>query len=174
MGHDQVHPLPLALLIYADLTAAISILLVLNWLFSWTHHLPHFSVDFCMSAMWFIAFALLVKYMGATSCAAKPFDWSRIAKGGLCNQFKTCAALSFFWWLSSGIGRFLDGVVGLEVVSTEAVHNLDIDVKNAVRKLLLERNKIVRFTMAHLSWDEVVSSHTRLVSRTIEISLLES
>lgn len=116
-GRDQVDPLPLAVLIYAELTAAISILLALNWLFSGTHHLQHFSIDFCMSVMWFIAFALLVKYMGATSCATKPFDWSGIAKGGLCNQFKTCAALGFLvailwivdslmgWWVGGGQNR---------------------------------------------------------------------
>ena len=112
-GRDQVDPSPLALLIYAELTAGISILLALNWLFSLKHHLQHFSVDFCMSVMWFIVFGLFIKYMGATSCATKPVDWSRIVSGGLCNQFKTCEAFTFLaaiiWIVDALMGFWVGG-----------------------------------------------------------------
>jgi hypothetical protein len=94
-GRGQVGTLQLALLIYAESAAVISILLALNWLFYLTHDLQHFLADFCVSTLWFIAFGLFIKYMGATSCATKPFDWSGIISGGLCNQFKTCEAFSF-------------------------------------------------------------------------------
>jgi hypothetical protein len=118
-GRGQVDTLPLALLIYAESAAAISILLALNWLFYLTHHLQHFLADFCVSTLWFIAFGLFTKYMGATSCATKPFDWSGIISGGLYNHFKTCEAFSFLagfiwivdafrgYWMSSGQNRSL-------------------------------------------------------------------
>jgi hypothetical protein len=99
-GRDQVDPLPLAVLIYAELTAAISILLALNWLFSWTHHLQHFSIDFCMSAMWFIAFALLVTWV----LPLAPPNHSTGAESPkvVCVTNSKRAQHSVFWWLSSG------------------------------------------------------------------------
>jgi hypothetical protein len=63
-GRDQVGTLPLALLIYAKSAAGISIPLAHNWLFYIIHHTQHFLADFCVSALWFTAFGLFIKYMG--------------------------------------------------------------------------------------------------------------
>ena len=142
-GRDQVDPLPLALLIYAELTAGISILLALNWVFSLTHHLQNFSVDFCMSVLWFIRFRTFHQIHGCCQLRRKTFDWSGIVYVTSSKRAKH----SVSWQPSSG-SSMLQWDFGWAVARTEAVRNLDTDLKDTAE---LERNMIAQLKKAHLS-----------------------
>jgi hypothetical protein len=75
--------------------------LALNWLFSLTHHIQHFLVDFGVSALWFIVFGLFVKYMGATSCATNHLTGVELSVV-VCVISSKPAKRSAFWLALSG------------------------------------------------------------------------
>ncbi|KAK3301444.1 membrane-associating domain-containing protein [Chaetomium fimeti] len=98
--------LQLARQIYAEIVACFSILFAIIWLVPSTSIFVQWPADLFFSLIWFIAFGLLVDWLG-DSCGYV-FDWREISFGGAasCSQWKATIAfcfLSAICWLMSGI-----------------------------------------------------------------------
>ncbi|KAF4507942.1 hypothetical protein G6O67_004387 [Ophiocordyceps sinensis] len=99
----------LARFIYTEVVAGISIFLGLIWLLPFSSALSHWPVDIFVSALWWVAFGLLVNLVG-TSCGAV-FDWQNVApRGDECGRSKANIAFTFLsavvWLASAAIGVF--------------------------------------------------------------------
>lgn len=93
--------------IYTEVVAALSILLSIIWLFPFSGSFIHWPTDLVISICWFVAFALLVNWLG-DSCG-HTFDWSGIGlRGTNCGSWKADEAFAFLsaicWLVSAALG----------------------------------------------------------------------
>jgi len=93
--------------IYAEVIAAISILLALFWLIPFSGGFIHWPVDVLLSAGWFAAFGLLVKFIGPRNCGSI-WNWSNLTQKSTCEKWKADVAFSLlsaiFWLVSALVG----------------------------------------------------------------------
>ncbi|KAI0156976.1 membrane-associating domain-containing protein [Xylariaceae sp. FL1272] len=95
--------------IYTEVVAGISIFLALIWLFPFSGSFIHWPVDLLISITWFVAFGLLVNYLG-DSCGYI-FDWNNVGlRGDQCGKWKAVEAFAFLsaicWLVSAFIGLY--------------------------------------------------------------------
>lgn len=95
--------------IYTEVVAGLSILLALLWLLPFSGGFIHWPVDLVLSIAWFVAFGLIVNYLGG-SCG-KTFNWSGIGLRGVnCGTWKADEAFAFLsailWLVSALLGIF--------------------------------------------------------------------
>jgi len=95
-------------LIYTEVVAGLSIFFALIWLLPFAGSFIHWPADLFFSVLWFVAFGLLVDWLGG-SCG-DVFDWNGIAvrggEAGSCNRLKADVAfvfLSAIMWLVSAL-----------------------------------------------------------------------
>lgn len=90
--------------IYTEVVAGLSIIFALIWLFPFSGSFIHWPTDFVISVMWFVAFGLLVDWLG-DGCGYV-FDWSDVSFDGGCSLWKADVAFAFLSaivWLVSAI-----------------------------------------------------------------------
>lgn len=92
--------------IYTEVVAGLSILFAIIWLIPFSGSFIHWPADFFISVAWFVAFGLLVDWLG-DNCGYV-FDWDGISFNGTasCSQFKATIAFAFLsaiCWLASAI-----------------------------------------------------------------------
>ncbi|KAF3760542.1 hypothetical protein M406DRAFT_268768 [Cryphonectria parasitica EP155] len=93
--------------IYTEVVAGLSIFFSLIWLFPFSGSFIHWPTDLVLSICWFVAFGLLVNYLG-DSCGYT-FDWSGIGfRGTNCGSWKADEAFAFLsaicWLVSTLLG----------------------------------------------------------------------
>jgi len=96
-------------LIYTEVVAGLSIFFALVWLLPFSGSFIHWPADLFFSVLWFVAFGLLVDWLGG-SCG-DVFDWDGIAvrygdAAGSCSRLKADLAfvfLSAIMWLVSAL-----------------------------------------------------------------------
>jgi len=92
--------------IYTEIVAGLAIIFAIIWLFPFSGSFIHWPADLLISIMWFVAFGLLVDWLGG-SCG-NIFDWDGISfrQTASCSQFKATIAFTFLsaiCWLVSAI-----------------------------------------------------------------------
>jgi len=91
--------------IYTEIVAGLSILLAIIWLFPFSGTFIHWPIDFLISVAWFVAFGLLVNFIGPLDCG-NIFYWADITQQGVCQRWKADVAfcfLSAIFWLASAL-----------------------------------------------------------------------
>jgi hypothetical protein len=91
--------------IYTEVLAAVSMLLALLWLLPFSGTFIHWPVDLLLAIGWFVAFGLLVNFIGPMNCGSIWY-WGDITGGDTCQKFKADVAfcfLSAIFWLASAI-----------------------------------------------------------------------
>jgi len=93
--------------IYTEVIAALSILLALFWLIPFSGGFIHWPVDVLLSVGWFVAFGLLVKFIGPLQCGSI-WSWSNLTEKSQCEKWKADVAFTFlsaiFWLVSALVG----------------------------------------------------------------------
>jgi len=93
--------------IYTEVIAALSILLALFWLIPFSGGFIHWPVDVLLSVGWFVAFGLLVKFIGPLQCGSI-WNWSNLTEKSQCEKWKADIAFIFlsaiFWLVSALVG----------------------------------------------------------------------
>ncbi|KAI5860107.1 membrane-associating domain-containing protein [Durotheca rogersii] len=95
--------------IYTEVVAGISLFFALVWLFPFAAFL-HWPIDLLISICWFVAFGLLVNFLGG-SCGYV-FNWDNLSfhRDNQCGKWKAVIAFSFLsaicWFVSAIIGIF--------------------------------------------------------------------
>jgi len=93
--------------IYTEVIAALSILLALFWLIPFSGGFIHWPVDILISVGWFVAFGLLVNFIGPKHCGSI-WNWSNFTQKSLCEKWKADVAFTFlsaiFWLVSALVG----------------------------------------------------------------------
>ncbi|KAJ2896784.1 integral membrane protein [Zalerion maritima] len=94
--------------IYAVVVAGLAILFSLIWLLPFVKGFLHWPADIFMSILWWVAFGLLVDYIG-DDCGYV-FDWDniRIREGSTCQKWKASIAFCFL----SAICFLVSAIVG--------------------------------------------------------------
>jgi hypothetical protein len=90
--------------VYTEIVAGFSILLAILWLFPFSGTFIHWPIDFLISVAWFVAFGLLVHFLG--SQCGDLFSWSDITQPGGCQRWKADVAFAFLsaiFWLASAL-----------------------------------------------------------------------
>lgn len=92
--------------IYTEVVAGLSILLALIWLVPFSGSFIHWPADLIISVAWFVAFGLLVDWLGGN--CGYVFDWDGMSFNGTasCAQWKATIAFAFLsaiCWLVSAI-----------------------------------------------------------------------
>jgi len=95
--------------IYAIVVAAISMLFALIWLIPFIHRILHWPLDILMSILWFVAFGLIVDFIGDDCGAVFNWDGIRLRGRSSCSTWKADIAFSFLsaiCWLASAVVGF--------------------------------------------------------------------
>ncbi|KAG7288488.1 hypothetical protein NEMBOFW57_004841 [Staphylotrichum longicolle] len=92
--------------IYTEVVAGVSILFAIIWLVPFSGSFIHWPADLVISVAWFVAFGLLVDWLGGN--CGYVFDWDGIGFNGTasCAQWKATIAFAFLsaiCWLVSAI-----------------------------------------------------------------------
>ncbi|KAK3989243.1 CASP-like protein UU5 [Cladorrhinum sp. PSN332] len=96
--------------IYTEIVAGLAIIFAILWLFPFSSSFIHWPADLLISIMWFVAFGLLVDWIGE-SCGYV-FDWDGISfrDTASCAQFKATIAFTFLsaitWLVSALLGLY--------------------------------------------------------------------
>ncbi|KAJ5280117.1 hypothetical protein N7478_005489 [Penicillium angulare] len=102
----QIDPWPQARWIYAEVIAALSILLALIWLIPFSSGFFSWPLDILISFAWFASFGILVDGIKHLPCGSV-WRWS-FRGDSVCMRWKTAEAFSFlsaiFWLLSALVG----------------------------------------------------------------------
>jgi hypothetical protein len=92
-------------LIYTEVVAGLSIFFALIWLLPFAGSFVHWPADFFFSVLWFVAFGLLVDWLGGT--CGDLFNWDGLSfREGGCARLKADVAfvfLSAIMWLVSAL-----------------------------------------------------------------------
>jgi len=96
--------------IYTEVVAGLAILFALLWLLPFTHGYLHWPSDIIISILWWVAFGLLVDWIG-DGCGYV-FNWAGIRlKGDSCKKWKAAIAFSFLsalcWLVSALLGFYI-------------------------------------------------------------------
>lgn len=97
-------------LIYTEVVAGLSIFFAIIWLLPFASTFVHWPADFFFSVLWFVAFGLLVDWLGGT--CGNVFDWDGISfrNTGSCAQLKANVAFVFMsaivWLVSAILGIY--------------------------------------------------------------------
>lgn len=90
--------------IYTEVVAGLSILFAIIWLIPFSGSFIHWPTDLVISILWFVAFGLLVDWLG-DGCGYV-FDWSDVSFESGCSLWKADVAFAFLsavCWLVSAI-----------------------------------------------------------------------
>lgn len=96
--------------IYTEVVAGVSIFFAIIWLIPFSGSFIHWPADFIISVAWFVAFGLLVDWLGGN--CGDVFDWNGISFRGTasCSQWKATIAFSFLsaicWLVSALLGIY--------------------------------------------------------------------
>jgi hypothetical protein len=105
--HDKAHAGdgdPFGREVYTEIISAISLLLSLVWMLPFTGNMMHYPADFILSAGWFAAFAVLLKWLRKIDCGSA-FGWNGIQHlHNDCTRWRASEAFAFLsaiFWLAS-------------------------------------------------------------------------
>ncbi|KAK4230272.1 CASP-like protein UU5 [Podospora fimiseda] len=97
--------------IYTEIVAGLAIIFAILWLFPFSSSFIHWPADLLISIMWFVAFGLLVDWIGGRGCGYI-FDWDGFSfrDTASCAQFKATIAFTFLsaicWLVSALLGLY--------------------------------------------------------------------
>ncbi|EON98196.1 putative integral membrane protein [Phaeoacremonium minimum UCRPA7] len=95
--------------IYTEVVAGLSIFLSIIWLFPFSGSFIHWPADFIISICWFVAFGLIVDWLG--DACGSTFNWSNVGFGhNDCSTWKADEAFAFLsailWLVSALLGIY--------------------------------------------------------------------